>query len=94
MSYETYLELTPGQFRGAYKAFIDKVNSDRQHAENTSWQVARWQVWRTMCPPQQKQISVFDLIKLPGDEQFKTKKPDVNTEKDNKRFSALTDKWK
>lgn len=95
MSYESYLSLTPSQFQGAYNRFLKKTTSDREHAENVAWQVARWQVWRTLCPPEQKKISVFDLIELSGDAQLiaKQKNQEIQ-EKDEKRFKALAEKWK
>jgi len=96
MSLETYLGLTPSQFQRAYELYLEKIKSDREHSETVAWQVARWQVWRTLCPPKKKKISVFDLIKLPGDEQFKKakKKTEGSPVKDEKRFAAIADKWK
>jgi len=95
LSLETYLSLTPFQFQEAYNRYLEKVKSDREHAENVAWQVARWQVFRTLCPPQKKQISVFDLIELPGDEAYKKAKEKAKAkEKDEVRFKALAEKWK
>ena len=89
MSYESYLQLTPYQFRRAYELFIDKVQKERDQAELNAWQVARWQVWRTLCPPQGKQISVMDLIELPGDKRNKKElKPDPE------RAKRMAEKWK
>ena len=94
MSLETYLGLTPSQFQRAYTLYLEKVKSDREHAENVAWQVGRWQVFRTLCPPQKKRISVFDLIELPGDEAYKKAKAKGKAkEKDEKRFRALAEKW-
>jgi hypothetical protein len=97
MSMESYLSLTPSQFQRAYELYLEKIKSDRDHAENVAWQVARWQVFRTLCPPQKKKISVFDLIELPGDEVYKkhsSTRSGTKTEIDEKRFRALADKWK
>jgi hypothetical protein len=89
MSYETYLSLTPYQFQKAYINFIDKINKDREQAELTAWQVARWQVWRTLCPPVGKEISMLDLIELPGDKRLRKEvKPDPE------RAKRLAEKWK
>ena len=43
--------------------FIEKIHKEREQAELTAWQVARWQVFRTLCPPKEKQIRVtYDII--------------------------------
>lgn len=95
MSLETYLQLTPYQFQKAYNNFIEKTKTDRQAHENVAWQVARWQVFRTLCPPKKKKINVFDLIELPGDELLrKPKTGGGRPEKDEARFRALAEKWK
>ena len=89
MSMETFLMLTPGQFHSAYNEFLNAVESDRRHRELVSWQVARWQVWRTLAPPDKKQISVRDLIELPGDE-IEQKEVKQST---RERFEELKKKW-
>lgn len=89
MSLETFLELTPAQFSTAYAEFLNKIEADRRHSELTRWQVARWQVWRTLAPPQKKQISVRDLIELPGDEAVKKEA----TQSTPERFEELKKKW-
>lgn len=89
MSVDTYLSLTPYQFQKAYALFIDKVNKEREQEELTAWQVARWQVWRTLCPPPGKQLSVIDLIELPGDKRYKKEvKPDPE------RAKQVAERWK
>jgi len=88
MSYESYLSLTPYQFRKAYELFLDKISKEREQSELTAWQVARWQVWRTLCPPEGKQISVLDLIELPGDKRKEEPKPDPE------RAKRIAEKWK
>jgi len=93
MSYETFLSLTPYQFQKAYSNFIDKTNKDREQEELTAWQVARWQVWRTLCPPDLKKISVMDLIELPGDKKYKASTGQDN-KRDEKRFEDLAKLWK
>jgi hypothetical protein len=96
MSMETYLQLTPYQFQKAYEYFLEKTRLDREHAENVAWQVGRWQVFRTLCPPNKKKISVFDLIELPGDQALKKSKAKRKgiPEKDENRFRKLAEKWK
>lgn len=95
MSFETYCSLTPTQFQEAYRVFLEKTAKDRDQAELIAWQVARWQVWRTLCPPDLKQMSVLDLLQLPGDPSAssgtgKHAKP----KKDPEKFRKLAEKWK
>lgn len=98
MSLETYLQLTPYQFQKVYECYLDKIKKDREYAENVAWQVGRWQVFRTLCPPTKKKIGVFDLIELPGDEQYKKAAAKARAkgrpEKDENRFRKLAEKWK
>jgi len=94
MSVEDYLALTPSQFAGAYKLFLEKIESDRNHAEMLSWQVARWHVFRSLCPPDKKKITVFDLLQLPGDEAFRASKKKKTPPRDEKRFRILAEKLK
>lgn len=102
MSFDTWLKLTPAQF---YKAYEDYQESEREkfEAEDLSrWRIARWQVWRTLCPPDKKSISQFDLITLPGDEAIKEYHKQQKHEHKNKpknprdeaRFRALVERWK
>lgn len=91
MNYETYCSLTPTQFQEAYRVFLKKTAKDRDQAELVAWQVARWQVWRSLCPPDLKKMSVLDLLQLPGDPN-----PDapVKKKKDPEKFRKLAEKWK
>jgi len=34
-----------------------------------TWETARWQVWRTLCPPDKKEMSVRDLIEFPWEKE-------------------------
>jgi hypothetical protein len=89
MSYETFLDLTPEQFTKAYELFIAKTNKDREAAERTAWEVARWQVWRTLCPPKGDRLSLLDLLTLTGEKkEVKTIKPD------RERAQKLAERWK
>jgi hypothetical protein len=90
MSLETFLGLTPHQFHAARIKFIERVRKEREQAELTAWQVARWQLFRTLCPPKEKQIRITDLIKLPGDEGYEKTKTAEST---SERFNQLAKKW-
>ena len=92
MSYETFMQLSPEQFNEAYEAWRILVNAEREHRELTAYRVARWQVWRTLAPPDKKEISVLDLIELPGDEAGKQEQK--KTESTRQRFDELAEKWK
>ena len=94
MSLEDYLGLTPYQFGKAYELFIQRIKRDREYTTNEMWQVARWQVFRMLCPPKQKRITIFDLIELPGDADLKKLKEANEPKKDQDRFRKLKDKWK
>lgn len=91
---EDFLNLTPFEFNEAHKAFIEKLNADREWQYNAMMQVARWQVFKTLCPPQQKQISILDLIELPGDEVYKkaAEEKQTNREKFEKAKERMG-KW-
>lgn len=57
-----------------YKRFVEKIEKEREWQELKDWQIARWQVWRTLCPPNdKKEVSVMDVLELPGDKQAKEK---------------------
>ncbi len=95
MSLETFLMLTPDQFMLAYEAFRERIRAEAEHSEQLAWNVARWQVWRAMCPPEgKKQLSVFDLLTLPGDETIKQEKAKKVTPSTEDRFRRLAEKWK
>lgn len=93
MSLETFLGLTPSQFHAARVKFLEKIHKEREQAELTAWQVARWQVFRTLCPPKEKQIKMTDLLKLPGDDGYKPVKTKPK-ESTRQRFDELNEKWK
>lgn len=76
---EDFLNLTPFEFQAVYLKHIEKIEKEREWETNTRWQIARWKVFRTLCPPQQKSISIFDLIELPGDEIIRQRKKSEET---------------
>ena len=92
---DDFLNLTPFEFEAIQSAYFEKIVADREWEENLQWQVARWQVWRNMCPPDKKQLSVIDLIELPGDEEIKAqiKQRQTDAEKYKKAKSRFGDKF-
>lgn len=98
MGLETFLSLTPDQFRDCYMQFLEAEKEKREADELARWQVARWQVWRSLCPPQGKKLSQFDMITLPGDDRIKQQIKDKKAkskrpERDPVRFEYLAKKW-
>jgi hypothetical protein len=90
LSLGDYLDMTPAQFAKAYEKFIEKTQKDREFTELVNWQVARWQVWRTLCPPPGEELSVVDLLELPGDRP----EAKAGNKSTKKRFEELAKKWK
>ncbi len=87
---ETFLDLTPQQFLNAYNAFLDKIEADDLQAERR----ARMQVFKMLCPPGGKRISVFDLWYIKGDEKFKQQIRKKQKPSTRQRFNELIEKWK
>ena len=48
---EDFLNLTPFEFNEAHTAFMEKLKADREWQYSAMMQTARWQVFRTLCPP-------------------------------------------
>jgi len=94
MSLDTFYRLSPQQFQEAYDAWLLKVNAEREHFERIKWEVARWQVWRTMCPPKLKgQVSVMDVLKLPGDDELLKQERKKQKPSTRNRYEQLKNKW-
>jgi hypothetical protein len=93
MSLDSFLMLTPDQFEIAYNNWLELKVSERKASDLQAWQIARWQVWRTLCPPEKKEISPLDLIMLPGDETV-IKEQNKKTQSTRERFEELGEKWK
>lgn len=95
---ESFLSLTPYEFQAVHTAFIKKTQSDRDWEEIKDLRVARWQVLKMLCRPQKKEISVYDLIELPGDKEQKERMKAADREQRKKstpeRFAELKNKWR
>jgi len=91
LSRPDWLALTPKQYTIFREAWYRK-SSAREHE---TWEVARWQVFRTLCPPTKKQISITDLIEFPWEtEGEKGKKGEAVKESSKERFENLKERWK
>ena len=93
MSVDSFLMLTPEQFAGSYSAFLERIKAEAEQREQLAWNIGRWQVWRTLCPPTGKSLSVLDMIELPGDERIKMAKVEKIKPSTEDRFKSLAKKW-
>lgn len=95
LSLETYLDLTPFQFSEVYKRFLERIEKEREWQELKDWQIARWQVWRTLCPPNdKKEYSVMDILELPGDKEAKERAEGKTELSSRERYEALKRKFR
>lgn len=88
LSRPDWLALTPKQ----YSLFRESWHKRGAERERETWEVARWQVFRTLCPPAKKEVSIKDIITFPWEKVSgaKTIAPPTNKE----RFETLKDRWK
>ncbi|PKQ69398.1 hypothetical protein BZG01_00220 [Labilibaculum manganireducens] len=93
LSLESFLSLTPFEFQEAYMCFLKRQINDREWEYLKSMRVARWQIWRTLCPPKSKQISLMDLVELPGDKEALEQLKDTKEVSTQERFEELNKKW-
>ena len=103
MGLETFLQLTPHQFAQSYKKHLEAKREEIEAIELINWQVARWQVWRTLYPPDKKTANQFDILELPGDKELRerlkqndleARKKKQPVQRDERRFRALAEKWR
>jgi len=88
---DCFLDLTPFEFitiKGKYLEQQHELQKER-------WEIARWQVFRTVCPPQSKSkrglLGVKDFILFP----WEKKEPDKKLQKaDPEHVKRLIEKWK
>jgi hypothetical protein len=52
-----FLDISPTEFIEISKKYFEHERIREQNA----WIRARWQVFKTLCPPDKKQINVFDI---------------------------------
>ena len=96
LSRPDWLALTPTQ----YSLFRESWNKRSEMADRAAWEIARWQVFRNLCPPQGKKIAITDLIRFHWEiPQNTLAAKDASTiiveRKNNKqRFEKLKELWK
>ena len=86
-----FLDLTPFEWIGIKCRFIEYKNK----AEQERWELARWQVFRTACPPQPKTknglLSVTDFIRFPWDASTGSA---IEPKKDEEAFRRAVERYK
>jgi hypothetical protein len=69
MSRDDFLSLRPDEFEYLYRHYQETDIQRREESYRMQWESARWQVFRTLCPPDKKQITVYDLIEFPWEKE-------------------------
>jgi hypothetical protein len=70
MSLDTFLAISPSEFSEIYAKWIEvkEAEAERERVKiQEAWEIARWTVWRTLCPPDKKELSVLDLREFSWD---------------------------
>ncbi len=98
LSLETYLDLTPFEFREAHRRFIERIEKDREASELNEWRRTRWLAWVTGNFDRNKAQSEFDILELPHDNELRAalekKKHGESEASSRERFEALKNKWR
>lgn len=96
LSRPDWLALTPKQ----YELFRESWHKRAAASERQTWEIARWQVFKTLCPPTKKQISITDLIRFPWEKKEaparcgNTGGDAPATLSGKERFNKLKERWK
>jgi hypothetical protein len=54
---DDFLDISPTEFMAIHDKWLER----EKLREQNEWVRARWQVFKTLCPPDKKQINVFDI---------------------------------
>lgn len=57
MCLDDFLDISPTEFIEIYEKWLEIENIKRQE----EWNRARWTVFKTLCPPDKKMITIFDI---------------------------------
>lgn len=87
LSRADWIALTPQQ----YSLFRESHYRRQQRDERERWELARWQVFRTLCPPSGKRISLKDIITFPW--EAAPSGSHKGGEKNKDRFDKLVKRW-
>lgn len=83
---EDFLSLTPFEFAEAWQKWVKQ----REHEQQQEWERVRMQVFWTLCPPQEKQITIYDINRFPWEKDVVIPQQPASTEE---RFNQLKNKW-
>ena len=86
LSRADFMALTPQQ----YGLFRESHYKRGEREERDRWELARWSVFRQLCPPKGKTVSLKDIITFPWEEAASRAKA---REKDEDRFNRLVNRW-
>jgi len=89
LSLETFLDLTPQQFEGAYERYIEKIETDDILLER----VARKAVFKLLTPPEKKGVSLYDWWPIKGDRKARQEIKKKQKPSTRNRFEELNKKW-
>ncbi|MGQ1889129.1 hypothetical protein ACT29H_01675 [Thermophagus sp. OGC60D27] len=84
---DTFLNMTPFEFAEAWQLWV----KNKEHEERLAWERTRMQVFWTICPPQKKQITPYDINRFPWEREIKT--PHDAPMSTQERFEMLKKKW-
>jgi hypothetical protein len=85
ISLDDFLDLSPSEFSEAYESWLE-VEKIRDRNE---WDRARWTVFKTLCPPEKKRITIFDIESFEWDPKMAVKKAPPSTKE---RFEEMKKK--
>lgn len=63
MCLDDFLDISPSEFAEIYESWLEIEKSKYQE----EWNRARWMIFRTLCPPDKKQITIFDIERFDWD---------------------------
>lgn len=84
MSLEDFLDISPFEFSEIHASWLEL----QEHREHNEWDRARWSIFKTLCPPDKKSITIYDIQDFEWDPQ--QKKAPIST---RERFDELTQKY-
>ena len=63
MCLDDFLDISPAEFSEIYESWLEIENSKYRE----EWNRARWMVFKTLCPPDKKEITVLDIEQFEWD---------------------------
>lgn len=84
MSLDDFLAISPIEFSAIYAAWL-KLEELREH---NKWIRARWSIFKTLCPPDKKSITVYDIEHFSWEPE-----PQKAPRSTREKFDELTKKY-